>query len=204
VTALRDEALATLRAWHCDVPRQESLRQEYVDHLAAHTDGTDRSCPGAHVTAGALILAADRTKVLLTLHAKARRWFHMGGHLEPQDTSLAAAALREATEESGVQGLVLDPAPLHLDAHEVAFCGDHPSVRHLDVRFLALAPEGAAHVVTEESIDVRWWPVDALPSDAAELREMVDAALERAQAPSRTRSQPRSTSASTASSSRAI
>jgi len=200
VSALRDEALATLRAWRSDGRRQEALRQEYVDHLEAHADGTQRSCPGAHVTAGALILSPDGTKVLLTLHAKAKRWFHMGGHLEPKDTSLAGAALREATEESGVQGLVLDPVPLHLDAHEVAFCGDHASVRHLDVRFLALAPEGAAHEVSEESIDVRWWPVDGLPNDAAELREMVDAAVARALASSQTPS----TSASTASSSRAI
>ena len=200
MTALRDEALATLRAWRSDVARQEALRREYVDHLEAHADGTERSCPGAHVTAGALILAPDRTAVLLTLHAKAKRWFHMGGHLEPQDTSLAGAALREATEESGVQGLVLDPVPLHLDAHDVAFCGDHASVRHLDVRFLALAPEGAAQVVSEESIDVRWWPVDDLPNDAAELRALVDTGVARAAA----RSQSPSTSASTASSSRAI
>ena len=198
MSALRDEALATLRAWRSDVPRQEALRREYVDHLEAHPDGTERSCPGAHVTAGALILSADRTRVLLTLHAKAGRWFHMGGHLEPQDTSLAGAALREATEESGVHGLVLDPVPLHLDAHEVAFCGDHASVRHLDVRFLALAPEGAVHAVSEESIDVRGWPVDDLPNDAAELRELADAAVTRAPA------QTPSTSASTASSSRAI
>ena len=183
MSALRDQALATLRAWRSDVPRQEALRQEYVDHLEAHADGTERSCPGAHVTAGALILSPDGTEVLLTLHAKAKRWFHMGGHLEPQDTSLAGAALREATEESGVQGLVLDPVPLHLD-----------------VRFLALAPEGAVHEVSEESIDVRWWPVDGLPNDAAELREMVDAAVVRALTPAQTPS----TSASTASSSRAI
>jgi len=184
VSALRDEALATLRAWRPPSARQAALRREYVDHLAAHPDGTERSCPGAHVTAGALILSADRASVLLTLHAKARRWFHMGGHLEPQDGSLAAAALREATEESGVAGLALDPEPLHLDAHDVAFCGEHPSVRHLDVRFLARAPEGAVHAVSEESIDVRWWPVGDLPDDAAELREMVDAALARAQTPS--------------------
>ena len=186
MTALRDEALATLRAWRSDVAHQEALRREYVDHLEAHADGTERSCPGAHVTAGALILAPDRTAALLTLHAKAKRWFHMGGHLEPQDTSLAVAALREATEESGVQGLVLDPVPLHLDAHDVAFCGDHASVRHLDVRFLALAPEGAAHLVSEESIDVRWWPVDDLPTDDPDMRRMVELALARAQTSSAT------------------
>ena len=101
MSALRDEALATLRAWRSDGPRQEALRQEYVDHLEAHADGTERSCPGAHVTAGALILAADRTEVLLTLHAKAKRWFHMGGHLEPQDTSLADAALEALLDQDG-------------------------------------------------------------------------------------------------------
>jgi 8-oxo-dGTP pyrophosphatase MutT (NUDIX family) len=201
VSALRDEAIATLRAWRPTGERQEALRREYVDHLDAHADGTERSCPGAHLTAGALILSADRTRVLLTLHAKARRWFHMGGHLEPQDGSLAAAALREATEESGMAGLALDPEPLHLDAHDVAFCGDHPSVRHLDVRFLAVAPDGAGHAVSEESLDVRWWPVDDLPNEGAEMRELVDAALARAQVSSTPDSTPAATSAS---SSRAI
>ena len=194
-TGLRDEALATLRAWRPGSERQEELRRRYVDHLEAHPDGTDRSCAGAHLTAGALVLSADGSAVLLTLHAKARRWFHLGGHCEPGDASLAGAALREAREESGVEGLVLDPEPMHLDAHVVAFCGDHPSVTHLDVRFLARAPQGAQHVVSEESLDVRWWPVDALPNDAAELRELVDLAVARAGAPSVTRPQAGSSAA---------
>ena len=181
MTALHDDALATLRAWRPDDARQESLRREYVAHLEAHADGMARSCHPAHVTAGALVLSADRTQVLLTLHAKARRWFHMGGHCEADDTTLAGAALREGVEESGVDGLVLDPEPLHLDAHVVEFCGDHGPVRHLDVRFLAVAPAGAGHAVSEESIDVRWWPVDGLPQHSPELREMVDAAVLRAQ-----------------------
>ena len=181
MSALHNDALATLRAWRPGDARQESLRTMYVDHLDAHPDGTTRDCPGAHVTTGALILSADHSEVLLTLHAKARRWFHMGGHCEPWDTTLAGAALREIIEESGVEGLVLDPEPVHLDAHEVGFCGPHELVLHLDVRFLAVAPQTATHAVSEESIDVRWWPVGALPNDATELRELVDAARLRAQ-----------------------
>lgn len=182
MSALHDDALATLRAWRPADADQERLRRAYVDHLAAHPDGTDRSCPGAHVTAGALILSAEHDRVLLTLHAKARQWFQMGGHCEPQDTTLAGAALREATEESGVHGLVLDPEPLHLDTHVVGFCAGHESVSHLDVRFLALAAAGAAHAVSEESLDVRWWPVDALPTEAPDLRRLVELALARLQA----------------------
>jgi 8-oxo-dGTP pyrophosphatase MutT (NUDIX family) len=184
VTAPRDQALATLRAWRAPDARQEQLRTRYVDHLEAHVDGADRRCPGAHVTAGALVLSADRDVVLLTLHAKARQWFHLGGHCEPRDGSLAATALREATEESGLDGLVLDPEPLHLDEHVVGFCGEHASVRHLDVRFLAVAPEGAVPVVSDESIDVRWWPVDALPTESAEMRRLVELGVTRAQASS--------------------
>jgi 8-oxo-dGTP pyrophosphatase MutT (NUDIX family) len=181
VSPLHDDALATLRSWRGPDPRQESLRQEYVDHLEAHPDGMTRSCHPDHVTAGALVLSADRSQVLLTLHAKAGRWFHLGGHCEPKDRTLAGAALREGREESGIDDLVLDTEPLHLDAHEVAFCGPHASVRHLDVRFLAIAPPGSVPAVSEESVDVRWWPVHELPTDDPDMAEMVELALARAQ-----------------------
>jgi 8-oxo-dGTP pyrophosphatase MutT (NUDIX family) len=179
VTRLRDDALGLLRGWHTDDPRQEALRREYVEHLAVHPDGASRECLPDHLTAGALILSAERDAVLLTLHAKARRWFHTGGHCEPGDVTLAGAALREATEESGIPGLRLDPEPLHLDAHVVGFCGGQARVRHLDVRFLALAPAGAEPLVSEESLDLRWWPVDALPSEDPDLAEMTRLALGR-------------------------
>jgi 8-oxo-dGTP pyrophosphatase MutT (NUDIX family) len=161
--SLRDSALATLRGWTAPDPGQETLRQRYLAHLEAHSDAAYRQCRPDHLTAGALVVSADRRQVLLTLHAKAGRWFQLGGHCEPGDTSLADAAFREATEESGIAGLLLDPEPVHLDEHPVTFCGAPGLVHHLDVRFVALAPAGAAPVVSEESTDVRWWPVDGLP-----------------------------------------
>jgi 8-oxo-dGTP pyrophosphatase MutT (NUDIX family) len=176
---LHADALGTLLDWHPVDAGQQELRRQYVDHLEAHTDGMSRDCHPAHVTAGALVLSADRRSVLLTLHAKARRWFHLGGHCEDRDVTLAGAALREATEESGIAGLTLDPEPLHLDAHVVGFCGPHAQVRHLDVRFLALAPTGAVAAVSAESLDVRWWPVGELPTDDPDMVRMVDLGLAR-------------------------
>jgi 8-oxo-dGTP pyrophosphatase MutT (NUDIX family) len=111
--------------------------------------------------------------VLLTLHAKARRWFQLGGHVEPDDGSLAEAALREAREESGLTGLALDPVPVQLSEHPVPFCGPDGDVHHLDVRFVATAPGGAEHAVSAESLDVAWWPVDALPDPEPDLVELV-------------------------------
>ncbi|WP_139978258.1 NUDIX hydrolase [Nocardioides litoris] len=176
------DALAVLRAWTPPSDAQAALRERYVAHLDAHPDGLSRGCRPDHLTASTLVLSADRTHTLLTLHAKARRWFQTGGHLEPDDPGLDAAALREATEESGVAGLALHPQPVHLDEHAVPFCrppegvaDDGREVHHLDVRFVALAPAGASYAVSEESLDVRWWPVDALPEP--DLEPLVAAAL---------------------------
>lgn len=172
-------ALAVLTAWSPPTAAQATLREEYVEHLRAHPDGTSRSCSPAHLTCGALVLDARGERVLLTLHAKARRWFHLGGHLEQQDPDLAAAALREATEESGAQQLRLDPDPVQLDTHEVSFCGGVAATRHLDVRFLAVAPSDVTVAVSDESIDVAWWPVDALPTEEPSLHELVELARAR-------------------------
>jgi 8-oxo-dGTP pyrophosphatase MutT (NUDIX family) len=176
---LHADALALLRGWSAPDPDQDRLRRGYVGHLERHPDGLSRSCAPGHLTAGALVLSADGRQVLLTLHAKARQWFHLGGHCEPADATLAGAALREAREESGVADLALDPVPLHLDRHEVRFCRPHGTVHHLDVRFLAVAPDGAAHAVSDESLDLAWWPVDALPTDAPDVRRLVELALAR-------------------------
>jgi 8-oxo-dGTP pyrophosphatase MutT (NUDIX family) len=185
VTPLRDDALAALRAWRPpdddpDQGRQATLRDRFVAHLERHPDGASRACRPDHLTASTLVLSPGGTHVLLTLHAKARRWFQMGGHAEPGDTSLLAAARREAVEESGLDALELLPTPVHLDEHAVPFCrlpdagDDGLTVHHLDVRFAAVAPAHTSPTVSHESLDLRWWPVDGLPDP--ELAPLVRAA----------------------------
>ncbi len=170
---LHDDALRMLRGWSPPTPEQDDVRRRYVEHLEAHPDGLTRACRPDHLTASTLVLDHERRRVLLTLHAKAHRWFQLGGHCEPDDLTLAGAALREATEESGVVDLVLDPVPVQLSEHAVPFCAPHGDVHHLDVRFVAVAPAHAAHAVSEESLDVRWWPVDALPDPSSDIVELV-------------------------------
>jgi 8-oxo-dGTP pyrophosphatase MutT (NUDIX family) len=180
VSRLHTDALHLLESWSAPSEPQEVLRLEYVEHLRGHPDGLQRSCHPDHITASTLVLDASAGSALLTLHAKAGQWFQLGGHTEPDDLTLAGAALREASEESGIVGLELDPVPVHLDAHEVPFCGGRPGTRHLDVRFLAIAPPGARHAISDESEDLRWWPLDSLPSDEPSLRQLVDLGRHRA------------------------
>lgn len=166
-------AAAELRRWRPPNATQAALREAFLAYLDARPmDACDRSCAPGHLTASALVVDASGRNVLLTLHPRVGRWIQLGGHCEPSDPTLRAAALREATEESGIEGLAIDPTPLHLDVHPIT-CSLGQPTRHLDVRFLVRAPEGAVPRISAESADLRWWPVDALPPDCDGVPEMV-------------------------------
>ena len=159
--SLYEDAVRVLDEWPAPDGEQDILRKTYLEHLSEHSDGMWKACADGHVTASALVLDPPRGRVLLTLHRKLRMWLQMGGHCEPQDGTLAEAALREATEESGITGLRLLPGgPVRLDRHHT------PCAWHLDVQYAALAPEGAVEAVSEESLDVRWFAYDEVPSVA--------------------------------------
>ncbi len=177
MTGLHADVVRVLTDWKAPSPEQDAARAVFLEHLELHPDGVWRACRPGHITASTLVVNADRTEVLLTLHRKIKGWLQLGGHCEPGDASLADAALREATEESGIQGLVLSEGPAQLDRHAVR-C--HPEGSwHLDVEYLAFAPPGARHRISEESADLRWFPVDELPATAdSVVRSLVSRALE--------------------------
>ncbi|MGV9280675.1 NUDIX hydrolase [Streptomyces sp. NPDC003730] len=147
--SLHDDAVLVLKEYE----GQDGLRRLYLDHLAVHPDGMWKGCADGHITASALVIDPSHERVLLTLHRKLRMWLQMGGHCEPVDDTLARAALREGTEESGIAGLTLLPGgPVRLDRHHT------PCAWHLDVQYAALAPEGAVEAISDESLDLRWFP----------------------------------------------
>ncbi|MFJ8534573.1 NUDIX hydrolase [Streptomyces sp. NPDC093591] len=171
--SLYDDAVLVLKGYE----DQEDLRQAYLDHLAEHPDGMWKACGDGHITASALVIDPSRGRVLLTLHKKLRMWLQMGGHCEAQDASLAAAALREATEESGITGLSLLPGgPVRLDRHPIPA----PCHWHFDVQYAVLAPQDAEHAISEESLDVRWFAYDEVAEVADEsVVRLLEATLAR-------------------------
>ncbi|WP_020662495.1 NUDIX hydrolase [Amycolatopsis benzoatilytica] len=172
---LHESAIAALAQWTPSTAPQESLRQAFLGFLATRPDTCQRSCEAGHLTASAVVLDSTGTQVLLTLHPRVGRWLQLGGHCEPADASLAEAALREATEESGMTGLVIGDSPVHLDVHPIT-CSLGVPTRHFDVRYAVHAPPGAEPVRSDESDDLRWWPADALPAGSEDLADLIAAA----------------------------
>ncbi len=170
MTTLHENAARVLDQWPAPDAAQRELRRDYLEHLATHPDGMWKACPGAHLTASALVIDPAGARVLLTLHRKLKMWLQMGGHCERQDATLEDAALREAREESGIEaGLTLLPGgPVLLDRHST------PCAWHLDVQYAALAPAEAVETISDESLDLRWFAYDEVPkvADASVVRLM--------------------------------
>lgn len=168
-TTLHAEATTALTEWSAPDPQQDSLRHAYLAFLAAAENGCERACAAGHLTASVIVFDADLSHVLLTLHPRVGKWLQLGGHCEPVDRSLVDAARREGLEESGLSSLTMSTAPVQLHTHPIT-CSLGVPTRHLDVRFAAVADatdDGSlpAIAITEESADLAWWPVDALPDD---------------------------------------
>ena len=81
---------------------------------------------------------------------------------------------REALEETGVD----------ISVDRLASVGVSPQVTHangdlgvyLDLTFACTWLGGEAHVADDENVDVRWWPLDALPAMAPFRLERIEAA----------------------------
>lgn len=132
--------------------------------------------PG-HFTASAFVLSPDGERVLLIHHGKLHRWLQPGGHLDPTDPDVVAAAVREVAEETGLEEVVLAPGfpeLLDVDVHEIPPNPrrGEPAHRHFDLRVLLWA---TSEVLTagSDAHDARWVPLSEVAdweTDASVLR----------------------------------
>ena len=139
--------------------------------LAAPTS-RDHFVPG-HLTASAFVLSPARDATLLILHKKLGLWLQPGGHIEPGDESLAAAARREVAEEVGLDLPLTAACPVFdLDIHTIPVRKDEPQHEHFDVRFCFQSPT-LGFAINDEVVDARWallTEIDQLTSDESVLR----------------------------------
>jgi len=150
-------ARATLEAYRSEDPDQQAFRAQLLDWIERHPeDAHRRTCLAGHLTCGSLLLDAARERVLLTHHRKLDCWLQFGGHCDG-DANLRGVAWRETVEESGIVPAWMSESPIDLDVHTIPARPGEPEHLHLDVRYLAVAPEGATEVCSEESHALGWF-----------------------------------------------
>lgn len=193
MSAARRQALvAALSAFAPTDERERGFRARMLALLEHDEDVFARSsfAPG-HFTASAFILSPDGDELFLIRHPKLGLWLQPGGHVEPTDADVLAAARREVREEAGLDEAALHPAcpgVFDVDIHPIPARKDEPAHEHFDVRFLFRAPAKDAVRAGEEVHGGRWVKVAAI-EDAGSDGSVTRAATKAAQLAS-SRGQP--------------
>jgi ADP-ribose pyrophosphatase YjhB (NUDIX family) len=113
-------------------------------------------------------------EVLMVRRSDNGAWTPVTGIVDPGEEPAVAAA-REALEETGVVIRVDRLASTSVMREVVYDNGDRAS--YLDLTFACTWVSGEAHVADDESTDVRWWPVDALPPMSDSMSRRIADAL---------------------------
>ena len=163
----RNKLLALLDGYAARYPEDGVAR--FRDFVERQPRCFERDCwDDGHVTGSAVVLDPAGTSMLMTHHAKLGRWLQLGGHADGETDPLAVAC-REATEESGLAVAPVHREILDLDIHTIPPRGDDPPHFHYDVRFLLRAERTRPLKVTEESLALRWVPLDGVEALTAEV-----------------------------------
>lgn len=156
------QSLAEYEAFDDDDRQAAAKTAQFVRDNAGFGE---RTLEVGQVTASAWIVNEAGEKVLLTHHAKLNIWVQLGGHLEDGDASVAAAALREAREESGLTSVrLVSERVFDVDVHLIPARGAVPAHFHYDLRFLCVADSREPLRVSDESHALAWVAVAEVSS----------------------------------------
>ncbi len=160
-------------------PNEAAMLAQIARFVAEYENCFERTLKVGHITGSAWIIDLDRRHALLTHHRKLDRWLQLGGHSDG-DANTLNVALREGLEESGLTTLrPVSEAIFDVDVHLIPARKNEPDHYHYDVRFLLEADRNTPLVISEESNELAWVPLEEILNLApdASIRRMVEKSL---------------------------
>jgi len=159
--------------------KEAQMLEQIVRFVDRYENCFERSLKIGHITGSAWIIDLGRSHALLTHHRKLDRWLQLGGHSDG-DANTLNVALREGLEESGLQALrPVSETIFDVDVHLIPARKDEPDHYHYDVRFLLEADRNTPLIISEESKELAWVPLEEvlnLNPDAS-IKRMVEKSL---------------------------
>lgn len=159
----RAELIGLLTAYRPDDADEVGYRTRMLDLAAAAQEPFSRyEYEPGHFTASGFVVHPAGDRILLLHHTVIGLWVQPGGHVEPDDPSLIAAAMREVAEETGLAALEpVTDGIVDIDIHVFPKTADQPRHLHFDVRFGFVAHHDTVAPL-DGTTDVRWVTLDDL------------------------------------------
>lgn len=162
---MKNEIYSLLENYQTNYEKEQEHKLNMLSILQSRDDVLFETSKLGHFTASVWVLNHDKTKVLLTLHAKLNRWFQLGGHIERSDKTFLDACLREAQEESGIQNIAADGAfVIDIDIHPIPENPKTAAHLHYDITLCLIADKHAETVLSKESTKLEWIPISEVKS----------------------------------------
>ncbi len=150
---------------------EQHMRRKAIQFVEQNENCFDRALSIGHVTGSAWLVNKSLTHVFFTHHKKLNRWFQPGGHSDGNANSMAVA-MREASEESGIEDVYIQPLSdeiFDLDIHTIPARKNEPEHLHYDIRFILEAEMGQALKISDESHEIAWISVNDIPNYTTEI-----------------------------------
>ncbi|MDZ4815878.1 MAG: NUDIX hydrolase [Verrucomicrobiota bacterium] len=141
---------------------ERETTDKFIEFVRRSPDCFKRELVEGHITGSAWVVSEAGDKTLLTHHRKLDKWFQTGGHADGLP-DVANVAMKEAKEESGLTDLeFVSTGIFDVDIHEIPARKTEPTHFHYDVRFAIRALGSDVPVISDESHDLKWVPLDEL------------------------------------------
>ena len=158
----RDFLLSKLNRYQPFDAHEYSMCERIVKFVKENPDCFERTLLIGHITGSAFIVNKRHTHTLITHHQKLDKWLQLGGHSDG-DPNTMNVALREAEEESGLKTIApISEDIFDVDVHKIPARKNEPAHYHYDIRFLFEADDAEKLIITNESNDLRWIPLERM------------------------------------------